>query len=402
MGDDRESTETKKSESFKTPDEAAALDDVLEPAELVDLKDDDPPKKTVKHRFSKFKPSWPPSNREAAIIGAIVVLIGGGLSYTIYQSVAAPKLPGHVKHGKYVPPKPKTEASNLTGLQVDPSVNKRPVTGIMIENSIYARPQSGLADAGVVFEAIAEGGITRFLALYQDTTPGDVGPVRSARPYYVQWSMGFDAGYAHVGGSPAAIADIRAWGVRDLDQFYNSGAYHRISSRPAPHNVYTSLAALNQLETAKGYTSSNYTSLARQKSKPAKVPTAKTIDLRLSGPNYNVHYDYNAKTNSYDRSVGGAAHIDASGSRQISPAVVVAMVVQYGIAADGHHSEYQTIGSGTVYIFQDGTVTTGTWAKTDEKSQITFADAKGKPLALIPGQTWFTAVGLASYVTYAP
>src|SRR5262249_15833287 len=140
---------------------------------------------------------------------------------------------------------PAVTLSTLSGLPVDPAVNQRPVTGVMIENSVQARPQSGLNQAGVVFEAIAEGGITRFLALYQDTTPDNVGPIRSARPYYEQWALGFDAGYAHVGGSPEALNDIKAWGVRDLDQFYNSGSYHRISSREAPHNVYTGITTLN-------------------------------------------------------------------------------------------------------------------------------------------------------------
>ncbi|MCP5939883.1 DUF3048 domain-containing protein, partial [Klebsiella pneumoniae] len=88
-----------------------------------------------------------------------------------------------------VVPKPTTVANTLTGLQVAPDVNQRPVTGVMIENSTDARPQSGLDQAGVVFEAIAEGGITRFLALFQDTQPDYVGPVRSSRPYYVQWAL---------------------------------------------------------------------------------------------------------------------------------------------------------------------------------------------------------------------
>ena len=101
----------------------------------------------------------------------------------------------------------------------------------MVENSLAARPQSGLSQAGVVFEALAEGGVTRFMALYQDTTPTNVGPIRSARPYFIEWAMGFDAAYAHVGGSPVALSDIKAWNVQDLNQFYYGGYYHRISSR---------------------------------------------------------------------------------------------------------------------------------------------------------------------------
>ena len=298
---------------------------------------------------------------------------------------------------KYVP---KTVPSTLTGLPVAPDINKRPVTGVMIENSQDARPQSGLSQAGVVFEAIAEGGITRFLALFQDQNPADIGPIRSARPYYVQWALGFDAGYAHVGGSPDGLALIKATGARDLDQFANSGSYHRISSRAAPHNVYTSIDALMQLETGKGYGTSTYTGFPRTKSVPAKVPAAKTVNFAISGPLYNVHYDYNAPTNSYNRSEGGAPQVDANGNKQISPQVVVGMVMPYSM--NGKYSVYGVIGSGPAYVFQDGGVTIGTWTKADDKSQIKFTDGAGKPLKFIPGQTWLTALGSAANITYAP
>jgi hypothetical protein len=347
---------------------------------------------------------WPPRRKEWMTTAAIVivggVLVAFVLTHTGQKPVVAAVKPVHkVK----APPKPTTVASTLSGLQVDPTVNQRPVTGVMIENSMDARPQSGLSQAGVVFEAIAEGGITRFLALFQDTTPDNIGPIRSARPYYEQWALGFDAGYAHVGGSPEALQDIKDWGVKDLDQFYNSGSYHRTSDRIAPHNVYTGVQTLMDLQAAKGYTTSKFTGFARKpKEAPAKVPTAKTVDIAISGPVYNVHYDYVAASNSYNRSEGGAAHIDANGSVQISPKVVVTMAMPYGLEDDGYHSSYNTIGSGTAYIFQDGTVTTGQWTKSAATSQFTFADSAGKPILLNPGQTWLTAVSDASKVSYSP
>jgi hypothetical protein len=253
----------------------------------------------------------------------------------------------------------------------------------------------------VVFEAIAEGGITRFLALYQDTSPDNVGPIRSARPYFEQWVLGFDAGYAHVGGSPEALADIKNWNVRDLDQFANGGSYHRISSRPAPHNVYTSIAALNQLEAAKGWTTSNFTGFARKAhDTPLKQPNAGKIDFALSGPLYNVHYDYNPATNSYNRSEAGAPHVDANTGAQISPKVVIGLVMPYSLEADGYHSDYSTIGDGPAYIFQDGTVSIGRWYKGGNTSQFIFKDAKGKPLKLNPGQTWLTALSGVDRIAY--
>ncbi len=401
-------TPTPDTSTFKTPEEVAATDNIAESAQPRDNKAHAKPwfakaGKSAGGWLTKLKLKWPFGRREW-LVSAVLTLISGCIVAFLLTHigprpvVSATVTPTHKK----VPAKPKTEASALSGLQVDPGVNLRPVTGIMIENSPDSRPQSGLSQASVVFEAIAEGGITRFLALFQDTSPDDIGPIRSARPYYIQWALGFDAGYAHVGGSPEALADIKNWGVRDLDQYANGGSYHRISGRAAPHNVYTSLSTLNQLETAKGYTSSTFTGFTRKTAAPSKQPIAKNINLSFSGPQYNVQYAYNATTNSYLRSEGGAAHIDANGNKQISPSVVVALVMPYGLAADDHHSQYGTIGNGQAYIFQDGTAITGKWSKTSEKSQFTFTDAAGNPLALNPGQTWLSAVASTGKVSYTP
>ncbi len=382
-------------------------------------------KSAKKHRFWPLI-NWPPTKRQSIVLGllAVLVVFGAGAAWTqIHRTVtvSAAKTVVHTPK-KPVVATPTTVASTLTGLQVDPTVNQRPVTGVMIENSIDARPQSGLDQAGVVFEAIAEGGITRFLALYQDTQPDYLGPVRSARPYYVQWCMGFDCSLAHVGGSPEALTDIPAWGTKNLDQFANSGAYERISTRYAPHNVYTSMAQLNQLETSKGYGASTFTGFARKVDKPktqtaassstskaktAPAPdnraSATSIDMAISGYDYNTHYDYDATTNSYKRSEGGAPHMSLhkDGSQvQITPKVVIAMMMQYGLEADDHHSQYNVVGSGQAYIFQDGTVVSATWSKADTKSPLTFKDAAGKDVQLDAGQTWLTALSANNQLSY--
>lgn len=397
-------TNTLETNSFRTPEQVAEKEGGLNFADSSTQHDargtGDQPKNNLIQKLRSFKVT----KKEWMVSAAVIIVCGSIVGYVLNHTGPKPVVSANNPKPavKKEAPKPTTVPSTLTGLPVDPTVNNRPVTGVMIENSLDARPQSGLSEAGVVFEAIAEGGITRFLALYQDTAPADIGPVRSARPYYIQWALGFDAAYAHVGGSPQALRDIKTLGVKDLDQFYNAGAYRRITTRYAPHNVYTTMANLNQLETAKGYNTSTYTGFVRKKATPLKTPTAAKIDINMSGSLYNVHYDYNPATNTYNRVMGGAAHIDANGNRQISPNVVVVMVVPYGIAADGHHSEYRTIGSGQVFVYQDGGVTIGTWTKANERSQITFTDANNKPILLNPGQTWLSAVGSASKVTASP
>jgi hypothetical protein len=410
--------------TFKTPEEIAKSES--ESGEAATRG-----KATVKaHSISEPKPKkWlrifpkKPTKKQFIIGGGILlVLIGGGTTWFLTRPKHTTPVVAKHTTPKTVVKTPVVIYSTLTGLPVaDASVNKKPVTGVMIENSVDARPQSGLEQAGVVFEAVAEGGVTRFLALYQDSSPDNVGPIRSARPYYVSWAMGFDAAYAHVGGSPDALADITAWGVHDMNQFYNGNSYHRVSSRAAPHNVYTSISTLNQLEATKGYTST-YTGFTRSKPSVTKTstnssksttgadtttttaPAAASIDFSLSGAVYNPHYDYVPTTNSYNRSEGGSPHLDAESGKQISPKVVIAMVVPLARGAldssGAYYSNYTTVGSGQVYVFQNGTVTTGQWSKTSNNAQITFTGSDGQAIPLLPGQTWITAVSAANQVNY--
>lgn len=307
-----------------------------------------------------------------------------------------------VKKKTAEPPKPTTEPSRLTGIEVSPDLNKRPVTGVMIENSPDARPQSGLKDAGIVYEAVAEGGITRFLALFQEAQPDYIGPVRSVRPYYLDFLMPYDAPVAHVGGAPQALADIKTFGVKDLDQFFNSSAYWRITQRYAPHNMYTSFAKLDALNASKGYTSSTFTGLPRKKDAPAATPTAKSINFAISSFLYGAHYDYDAASNSYKRSEGAKPHVDEKSGTQLSPKVVVALVMTRGTASDGQHTNYGDVGSGHMYVFQDGTLTEGTWSKADRKAQFVFTDSAGKPIKFNAGQTWISLVDSPAAVTYTP
>lgn len=117
---------------------------------------------------------------------------------------------------KKVVEKPKTiYYSPLSGEAVADQTATKAVTAIMLENSPDARPQSGLKDAEVVYEAVAEGGITRFLALYQQKQPETIGPVRSIRMYYVDWLTPYNASVAHVGGSAAALQLVRNGGYPD-------------------------------------------------------------------------------------------------------------------------------------------------------------------------------------------
>jgi hypothetical protein len=359
-----------------------------------------PPRQRLKWIF--FKPDHM-SRKQWLMTDAIIILVillGIVAAASIYRHLTKVKPVTNVEQTKREEAGPKTEASRLTGLQVDPASNQRPVTGVMIENSPDARPQSGLTEAGVVVEAIAEGGITRFLALYQEAKPAYIGPVRSARPYYLDFALAFNASLAHVGGSPDALKQIKSLKVRDIDQFHNPNGYQRITQRYAPHNMYTSMGRLDALNKARGYKSSEFVSWPRKEDNASRTPEAKFIDMTISSFYYNTSYKYDLKSDSYRRSEGGRPHIDERSRKQISPKVLIAMVTNYRIHSDGVHSIYRTTGKGTVYIFQDGGVTRGTWHKSQRNSQVTFTDSKNQPIKLNAGQAWITLVGKSSDIRY--
>ena len=296
--------------------------------------------------------------------------------------------------------------SPLTGIEIsDPELANRTVFAVIIGNSVEARPQSGLKEAGVVFEAVSEGGITRFIALYQESEPELIGPVRSVRPYYLDWAAAFDPAVAHVGGSDEALAMVRSGshGV-SLDEFFHASTYWRAADRWAPHNTYTNFTRLTALSEVLNKTTSNFEGWARQDGEIQDCECynyetvacecemlISRIDIAISVGAFAVSYSYDESTNTFLRSHGNVPHIDRE-KGQIAPNVVVAMRVNQSIAPGGLHNQIQTIGSGEVYIFQNGRVQRGRWQKDGARSQLRFLDEDGEDIKLNRGQTWVTAV----------
>lgn len=335
---------------------------------------------------------------------ALIILTGGAV-LAIMQPVGS-----NFSNAALFGPKPPAPKfySPLTGIEVkDEAATKQQVTAIMIENSPDARPQSGLKDSGVVYEAIAEGGITRFAVLYQEQKPGLIGPVRSLRPYYVDWIASFDASIVHVGGSANALAEVRNGTYKDSDQFFNGEYFWRSSDRYAPHNVYTNSEKMDAMNSSKGYNSSSFTGFPRtdiKKKKPAAkkptLPAANNIDVNISYGQFNVRYEYLANEKRYKRFQGGEPHMDRE-SGQIEPTVAVVIKVPTSIGfEDGYREQMQTVGEGEAFIFQNGTVLEGKWRKTDRKHQLEFLTKENEAVQLERGQTWITAIPTERSVTW--
>lgn len=235
------------------------------------------------------------------------------------------------------------------------------------------------------------------MLVFQDKIPGDVGPVRSARLYFVLWAAEWRAVYAHVGGSPQALARLRTDGrgrlVYNADQFrYGPPYFWRVGTRSAPHNVYTNGKQLRRIAKALGAAD-----------KPMKAAWRFTWDTPLArrpvggriSVSYlanTIRYDYDRKSNTYLRTVSreGKQH-DADTGERVAPKNVVVMLVRFGPLNDGspkHRLEADLVGRGTAWIATNGTTIKGTWRKRSETDPTRFYDAKGKPVTLTVGQTF--------------
>lgn len=332
---------------------------------------------------------------------ALVLLFSGGAVVAISHNpgaTGANRNDMDTSTQKEEPPKPTTLPAPLTGVEVEPKIAKRPVTGVMIENSPNARPQSGLDSAGIVFEAVAEGGITRFLALYQDRTPGKIGPIRSIRPYFVDWFMGFDAAIAHVGGSAQALQMVKNRNAKDLDQFKHNGPYYRSGNRYAPHNMYSSIKSLRNLQNRLGYKKSKFKEIIRSDDNPAPNPGATNITINYSTQQYQAQFRYRKSSNSYSRRMAGAPHKDAATGRPISVKNVV--VVHMPTTTRGRYAVMKNIGSGKALVFKNGKVRKAKWKQTSHRNRMEIVDSEGKQVPLNRGDTWFAILPSGKTVTY--
>ena len=296
----------------------------------------------------------------------------------------------------------------MTGRLVTPAAAKRHPIAVMIDDHPDARPQSGFNDASVVWQAPAEGGIPRYMLIFQDRIPPSVGPVRSARQYYIAWAAEWDAVYAHVGGSPQAMATLREQGrgqlVYNADEFRWGGVYfHRTRDRFAPHNVYTSGKELWQLARRLGAKDATM--------KPAwRFVADKHFLLRPKGgtittvyPWNTITYRYDRTTNTYRRSVSGEKRqVDRGREKFVAPKNVIVMVMSFGRLNDGskkNRLEAQFIGRGPAWIATNGKTIKGTWRKTSMTSPTRFFDAKGKVVRLTAGQTFVQVMPRGSKIT---
>ncbi len=336
------------------------------------------------------------------------------------------------------PTQPKTAQCPLNGsmhIQAakDQWMKRRPLA-VMIENHIDARPQSGLSSADIVYEAVAEGGITRFMAIfYCNYGDAQVGPVRSARTYFIDWLSEYNALYAHVGGANApgpadALGQIIKYGILDLNQFSIGFPtywrdYERLGHPVATeHTMYSTIDKLWAVGASRGWTNINSqtgqswdTNFVPWKFKDPSLPSANTENSVNSAPkvhvefwtgfkDYAVDWKYDGTCSCYKRYNAGVPHIDLDTNKQLTTSNVVVQFETETHANDGYennvHLLYGTIGSGKALIFEDGKVIEGKWIKTSRLARSKYVDGQGNEVAFNRGPIWIETVPEGANVTY--
>ncbi|MFA7301238.1 MAG: DUF3048 domain-containing protein [Candidatus Shapirobacteria bacterium] len=331
---------------------------------------------------------------------------------------------------------------------------RRPLA-VMIENHSESRPQSGLNNADIVYEANSEGGITRFMGVFYcnavkgSTNKYDVGPVRSARTYFLDLASEYSDYplYAHVGGSNCsapldpvtgraagpcttnkkaqALEQISDYGWQnkgtwgDLSQFSLSyKACRREEDRTGDikateHTMYCSTNELWNVAASRGLTNEtiinktlwnkNFKSWSfKQVDQPSSTVDAKTISFDWWGDKaYSVSWTYDSIQKLYLRQNGGSVAIDFNTKEQINSKNIIIQWTKESRSIDSHvHNLYAVVGTGEGVLLQNGTKTDITWSKPNRTAKTIFKDKSGKEVNLVPGRTWIEILPLGNKVSY--
>lgn len=279
--------------------------------------------------------------------------------------------------------------SGLTGLPVDTPELPRPLA-VMINNAPAARPQSGVSQADVLYEVLAEGGITRLVAIFQSQSGTEkIGPIRSIRPYLIDIGESFGGVLVHAGGSPAAYAILQSGGKPDLDEIGRGGPYFfRDRARKAPHNLYSSEEQLRE-----GAAKLRFDEIVPVPSfaftDPEAAPPggedAAEFSVKFLLQTYTVGYKYNETTRQYARWVNGAPHLDLNDSAPVEAANVLVIGANQKVLDDVGRLEVNLELGGVAMLFQRGEVTKGRWSRMPG-DMIRFSSG-GKEVPMYPGVT---------------
>lgn len=356
-----------------------------------------------KGSFRKF--AW----RTSLLSMATVLLLSGCGGKQQAESVPAPVVEAPIEQPVEVPQENASSPykAPLTGLPLEASLTQRPLA-IMINNAPAARPQSGLGQADMVYEVLAEGGITRLIGIFQSQSGIEkIGPIRSIRPYLINLGESYGGVLVHAGGSPEAYSIIQKQGKQDMDEIGNAGSFFwRDKERKAPHNLYSSdeklregAAKLNYGNDVKVPQYSFYSEPpaasgdGAEGTAPVEVVSGEPgekVEIKFLLDSYVVAYQYDGSTNTYKRWVNGSPHVDLNDNVQLEAANVIVLGADHKVLDDVGRLAVNVETGGKAMLFQRGEVIEGQWVRAAGDAIRFVKD--GKEVPLVPGTTYFNIV----------
>jgi hypothetical protein len=291
--------------------------------------------------------------------------------------------------------------AKLTGLSIDPTLADRRAFAIMFDNHYGARPQAGLSQADIVYEILAEGWITRYMGIFQSEYPKNIGPVRSARDYFLDRALEYDAFYTHVGGSPKGLADIKRLNAYDIDAMScRAGTFWRVNHKKIPHNMYTSSEAIIKEAERKNYALENSidffnfykkdTMLNGEKGRIMKITYMKPTSYDSVG--YVSEFRYDENTGLYTRIVNGNEYIDENNKEVLTTKNILVQYAKHQVIDSVGRRKVDFVGTGKGLYFTNGEYIPLTWEKLSEKGRTKFYDTSGEVIQLNRGNTWVQVV----------
>ncbi|HEX2947668.1 MAG TPA: DUF3048 domain-containing protein [Clostridia bacterium] len=286
-----------------------------------------------------------------------------------------------------------------------PMTGVRPVAVMVDNQGSRVLPQGGLDKAQIVYEVIVEGGLTRLMPVFWGTMPEMIGPVRSARDYFLDYVLEYDAIYVHVGGSPQAVADIRRLGTNDIDGMHvgKDVIWDLTKDRGNWQDSYTSMTKLLEYAETRKYKTTTGVKFPFSYNETDVIPTGgqAAVKLTFKYPSMTSGYEYDSAAGTYKRIRQGVAHMERVSGKQLEAKnIIVQYVRNYDIKDDTKgRQEMGTVGSGKGWFITCGKAVELTWSKKDEASQTQYKDGAGNPIALNRGQTWIQMMPLTGKVT---
>ncbi|MEW9094528.1 MAG: DUF3048 domain-containing protein [Clostridiaceae bacterium] len=309
------------------------------------------------------------------------------LIFSIFLLVGCTKPPEMKEEVKKEQPKEEEKFfSPYTGEEIDKDTYFKIPFMVIVENSKTSRPHSGLIHADVVYETMAEGGISRFMAIYHKDDSPKIGPVRSARPYFLDIAIENNLPFAHCGYSEEAKSRIEKEKLPSLNEFLYEKFYWRDKNRPYEHSLYTS-SNLRELIKEQNLIKSPSKSLYFNSDFwQNTMDNAEKICLNVN-KYYNTSYVFN--NNKYTKYMDGEKSIDAEEKIPIEVNNIIIQLTDITLQKDNLHIDVRLIGEGDCYIISNGKYIKGRWEKKDSNSPTVFLDKDNRRIPLSPGKTWW-------------